>query len=309
MKKNFTIFLAALVLALGFAAGPTAPVAKAQYLAVAGQQGVGVAISGTSNYFPVLIKYVGASPAGGTVTVDAATGDITLKTGPVGSSVADVTTECPVSGALAGVIDVSNAACNTLGEVVDVINASANWRAALQDAVRTDSSDNTLATLAETSASNVKGLALAGDSTVSLQVTALLVPTRNDIGQYISNGAGGYKMNKNPFNDSQAQFLRANSTLTGTGADTFKILFTSEVNNQLCSLTASAVVCSASETSEVVYQEPGGTTGANKAFDFSEVPLYGKPGGRLLIRGDFATTLTAVVFSGAGNFFPYKANR
>lgn len=52
--------------------------------------------------------------------------------------------ECPVSGALGGVLDVSDAECNTAGEVVDMINstpksfATGYFRAALAAAVRTD---------------------------------------------------------------------------------------------------------------------------------------------------------------------------
>jgi hypothetical protein len=308
MRKLFTI-LAALALLVGFA---TEPAVQAQgYNAYRpGEQGVGLAVSGLTSYFPILIKYVGASPAGGTVAVDAASGDITLKTGPVGSSTADLTTECPVSGASGGVIDVSDAACNTLGEVVDAINASANWRAVIQDGLRSDTSVNTLDTLAETSASNSKGLALKGDSAVSLNVTLLLYPVRNDINVYISNGTGGFKINKNPFNDTMVEFLRANQTLAGTGADTFKLLFTSEVNNQACTLLASSVSCTASETETIAYQEPGGGTTVNKAFDFSEIGVLGKPGGRVLVRGDFATSLTAVTtFAAVGNSFTYKAIR
>jgi hypothetical protein len=308
--RKFSVVLAATALAFANAT----PVSAQAYNAYRpGEQGVGLAISGTSAYSPILIKYVGSSPAGGTVTV-AANGDITLKTGPVGSSVADATTECPVSGGLGGVITVANAACDTLGEVVDAINASANWRAVIQDGLRSDTSNaagnGALVTLAETSASNAKGLALAGDSTATLQATILLAPVRNDIQYYVGPNETGAKINLNPFNDSQLEVLRANATATGTGADTFKIYHTSEMKNQVCTLTASAVSCAAAETETLAYQEPGGTTGVNKAFDFSEVGFLGKPGGRVLVRTDFATTMTAVTtFAVAGSFFNYKAIR
>lgn len=301
-KKLFQIGLLALALSL------TPSFVGAQLLddAVARGQGVSATTSGTTNYFPILIRYVGTSPAGGTVTV-ASNGDITLKTGPVGSSTADLTTECPVSGALGGVIDVSDTACDTLGEVVDAINASANWRAVIQDGLRSDSSNDTLATLSEASASVTKGKALAGDSAVSLQVTLALVPVRNDITFYLSNGTS-FNIGQNPFSDSQPLLLYETQTLTGTGADTKQFHF-SVPNNQRCSLTATAVVCAASEV-VTSFSTPGGGTTVNGVLDFTRFPQFGPYGSRLLIRGAFATTLTAVTtFGGSGHVFPYKAGR
>lgn len=288
-------------------------VSQAQYIPepLVKGQGVGVAISGTSAYAPILIRYVGSSPAGGTVTV-AANGDITLKTGPVGTSVADVTTECPVSGALGGIIDVSDAACNTLGEVVDAINGSANWRAVIQDGVRGDDADSggngTLITLAETSATLPQGLALAGDSTVALNAQLLLMPTRSDIRFYIGSQQP-FNLNPNPFINSQTIVWRWNQTLTGTGADNTDLIF-DVPNNQRCTLTASAVSCTASAVTTTAYTEPGGTTGVNKAFDFSRVGFWGPYGGRVLVKGRFATTLTAVNNLAAGaHYFSYPSGR
>lgn len=306
MKTSNKLFRLGL-LALGLSLTPS--FADAQLLddAVARGQGVSATTAGLTNYNPILIRYVGTSPAGGTVTVDAATGDITLKTGPVGSSTADATTECPVSGALGGVIDVSDAACNTLGEVVDAINASANWRAVIQDGLRSDSSNNTLNTLAETSASKVKGLALAGDSAVSLQVTLALVPSRDDISYYLSNGTS-FNLNVNPFSQDQPLLLFATQTLAGTGADN-KLFHFVVSNNQRCSLSATAVICTASET-VTSFSAPGGGTTVNGSLDYTRFPQFGPYGSRLLIRGTFATTLTAVTtFGGSGHVFPYKSGR
>lgn len=302
MKKLFAASVA-FVLALYPALAFSHTVSEAFALG----EGVNYSTSGTTGYNPILIKYIGTSPAGGTVTVDAATGDITLKTGPVGSSSADATTECPVSGAAGGVIDVSDAACNTLGEVVDAINASSNWLAVIQDGVRTDTSVNTLTTLAETSASKPQGLALAGDVTVSLQVTLALVPLRDDIRFYHTAGATP-KLNPNPFADSQSILWYATQTLTGTGADTKQYIF-SVPNNQACTLGASSISCSASEVKQSVsFTGPGSTN--NGTIDFSQFGIWGPKGGRLLVRGEFATTLTAVtLFGGAGHVFPYKTGR
>src|SRR5687767_6845145 len=67
----------------------------------------------------MLIKFVGPSTGStttmnsGKVEVAVTTSDITFTSGAAGSEAADTSLECPVSGALGGIIDVSNAACNT----------------------------------------------------------------------------------------------------------------------------------------------------------------------------------------------------
>lgn len=282
----------------------TAAAAQAQYMdqRLANGQDVLVSVAGsTTGYNPILIKYIGTSPTGGTVAVDAATGDITLKSGVVGSSTADLTVECPVSGALGGVIDVSDAACNTLGEVVDAINGSSNWRAVIQDGLRSDSSDNTLTTLAETSAAAAPGLALAGDTAVSLQVSFLLSPLRNDIRFYLN----GTALNENPFADSQYAFWYATWTSTGTGADTFSVNF-SKPTNKTCTYGASSISCAATE-SVTTHTQPGGTSTVNKNFDFSRFGLFSPGGRRVVVRGAFATTHTAVtLFSAAARALSFK---
>lgn len=285
-------FLAALALVAALAVPATAQTVVLK----PGDASTATTASVTAGYFPILIKYVGSSPQGGTVTV-AAGGDITLKTGTVASSTADLTTECPVSGAYGGIIDVSDTACNTLGEVVDAINASANWRAVIQDGLRADSSDNTLFTLTETSASVPQGLALAGDSAVSLNVTfALPQFPRNDIRPYMIPGTTPQFI-ANPFADTKAGLVYAESTLVGTGADTIQFLF-SVPNQQRCVINT-AIVCSASETVDSFISTGGGTT-VKSVLDFGRFAMFGRPGQRLLFRGAFATTLTAVTRATAG---------
>lgn len=107
------------------------------------------------------VKYVGTDATTGSVAVDASTGDLAFKVGADGTADATVSTD--------GTIDVSGASENTLGEVVDAINASANWEAYLADSLRSDSSNNTLITRAETvsiKASDTDGIPLFWDSAV-----------------------------------------------------------------------------------------------------------------------------------------------
>lgn len=124
---------------------------------------------------PLLVKYVGTS-ASGKVEVTVTTGDITFTSGASGSEAADTSLECPVSGALGGIIDVSNAACDTMGEVADIINASTNWRAVILDGVRADSSNAALVTMAATAANRPDGLELKRDTSQIFLSRVLVAP-------------------------------------------------------------------------------------------------------------------------------------
>lgn len=232
-------------------------------------QGIGVAQSGVTSYYPILIRYVGSDPAGGTVTVDASTGDITLKTGYVGSSTADLTTECPVATGLGGVIDVSDAACNTFGAVVDAINASANWRAVIQDGRRSDTSINTLYTLSETSASVPQGLALAGDGAVSLKSVIALTPVRNDIRFYL--GGQDNRLNPNPFKNSRFALTALTFDHTN-GSAPFRNVYSVAVNNRpagpAAASTAASIIGKGSESVTTLYSI--NSEGSN---DFTNTPL------------------------------------
>lgn len=306
--RKFKYILAAL--AMVFTVGTVTPTPTAESQVVVPNsferaEGVGVTLGAVSTDTGILIKYVGTSPAGGTVEVAAATGDITLKTGPVGSSTADATTECPVSGALGGVIDVSDAACNTLGEVVDAINASANWRAVIVDGLRSDSSDNTLITKAETSASAAKGISLLKDTTVALNVSVALEPfDRLDIRNYLAASGTNANFVPKPQADHRGILYFASGTFTGTGADTFEVISAGQ-NLQRCSLTASAVVCSASEDAATIMSTPGGTTTVNKEY---KNIVYGRKGDKLLVRLKAATTFTAAFLSANGINHEFKGN-
>lgn len=114
----------------------------------------------------IVIKYFSganttASTSATTVAVEA-DGNLTF----VVNGVAYAGFECPVAGALGGVIDVSDAACNTAGEVVDAINstptsfATGYFRAALGAALRSDdvsAATTLLADVADTEVTSPNG--------------------------------------------------------------------------------------------------------------------------------------------------------
>lgn len=306
MRSKIRTFLAALAMVFTIGTVTPTPVAESQVVLPSSfleAEGVGVTLGAVSTDVGILIKYVGTSPAGGTVEVAAATGDITLKTGVVGTSVADTTVECPLSAPLAGVIDVSDGRCNTLGEVVDHINGSANWRAVIVDGLRSDSSDNTLITLAESSASLVKGKPLLKDTTVALNVTVALEPfDRLDIRNYFSASGTSVAFNSKPQGDHRGVLFFASGTFTGTGADTFEVISAAQ-NLQRCTLGAADTVCSASEDAATILSTPGGTTGVNKEY---KNIVYGRLGDKFLVRLKAATTFTAAFLSANGVNYEFK---
>lgn len=316
MKRIFVAALtAALTLPLSLAVQEPAPAAADLADLLVAPQGVGNHIGAVSTDVGLLIKYVGTSPAGGVVTVAAATGDITLETGVVGGATADLTTECPVSGALGGIIDVSDAACNTFGEVVDAINSSPNWRAVLVDALRSDASTSAngiLITRAATSASDAEGVPLFKDTTEALNTTVALIPSefRTDIRLWMNNGSANAKsLNENPFNDQQTVFQFAQETFTGTGADNWSLISSKERLGRCgtaVASTVSSIICGASQTNTTFLVRPGGGTTVATTFDYSEGPIYGRRGEIFRSRVTAGTTYTAAVHSAVGVMGQYK---
>lgn len=194
--KSFLISLVIAAVATPLVAQPVADIFAAY------TRGVTVARNRTADDTDpmILIKYVGTN-ASGLVAV-AAGGDITLTTGALSSEAADTTLECPVSGALGGVIDVSDAACDTVGEVVDIINGSSDWIAVPVAALRTDSSNDTITTISATQAKKLGGLALTADTTVSFNSTVLLGPANweTKIEDYFAGTSRrGVELRLNPF--------------------------------------------------------------------------------------------------------------
>lgn len=99
--------------------------------------------------------------ASGTVTV-AAGGDITFKVGTAGSEAADTSVGLPTKN---GIFDVSDAGADTIAEIIADLNASDNWYALPASVPPTYISNNTFATLSETTVPHVNdgGLLLEAD--------------------------------------------------------------------------------------------------------------------------------------------------
>lgn len=110
----------------------------------------------------IALLYKG-NQASATYTVDA-TG-ITLKHGAAGAEAADSTVGA--SGVVA------DATYTTLGAMVDAINLSPNWRAEIVDALRADTSANTLKAVSETTISSPRKtvVPLYIDSSVALHLS------------------------------------------------------------------------------------------------------------------------------------------
>ncbi len=247
-------------------------------------------VSAVSTHQVLLVKYVGTS-ASGSVAIDAGTGDLTFTSGAEGGEVAETAFECPISGALGGVIDVSDAACNTLGEVVDTINGSCSgcsttaWRAVILDGLRSDTSTDALATISATAATAEDGLALLGDTAVTFDVTAAVTPFRS-IKHYISGQNS--RMVENPYVGTKPILYKAIGTSTyGLGTSTFEVFC---VTPKL--RTAGSVA--GAETVTTAWSEAGGATTAAKTFDFTPgIGLACSADQKMVVRLNNSAAMTA----------------
>lgn len=287
MKKFTAAFLAALAATFAIPAG-----AQVVQAILAPSQNTSRIVSAVSTHVPLVVKYVGDNTSGGTVAV-AAGGDITFKEGAVGSSAADDSMECPVSGALGGVIDVSDTACDTLGEVVDVLNASTNWRAIIVDGLRSDSSDNTLVTISETAANGEDGLNLLGDTAVTFDVAIGALPTElRSIKRYLGPREQGAKMIPNPLLGSKPVFYFLEATTTyGSGSSTLE---------GYCVLQRlrSSGSTNGSETVTQIFSLAGGATTVSGTVDARQFGgLQCSEGEKLFVRVNNSEANTASVAS------------
>jgi hypothetical protein len=234
---------------------------------------------------PILLRYVGtgSAPAGGTVTAVAAT-SITLKTGAVGASTADATTECPVSGALGGVIDLTHASCNTWGEVCDAINLpNSNWRCVIMDALRTDASATNLAK-SETSATDPAGVPIYTDSSVAFTATMALTPERT-MAAFLTGP--DFRFHPDPYRGFRYKFLAGSFTSTyGSGTSSIDIYSVKHTINPTTGKSA--------ETVTTLWSQAGGATTAEKVLNFYPGGIYAKKGEKLLVRVNNSAAMTAV---------------
>ena len=244
----------------------------------------------------MLIRYVGGQESG-TVTVSAA-GDITFKHGAVGAEANDTS----IGGAAdaGATLDVSVATEDTFGECVDLINATTRWQAVLIDVLRSDSSNDTLATLSATQAKLVVGLAVVVDTSVALKLGSLVAPQifRTDIRVYERNyqfmlGQDNALVKdgvsvRAAYKGFKAAVVRlGENTVFGGGASNIRIINEDQSNTTFL------------ETE--IFTEAGGATGVEKTKDFSFAPVVGFLNGRVIARVHNTTTLT----DDAGNYFGY----
>ena len=314
MKLKLTFLILAAALAVLFA-----PVAVAQSVEVEiPYQGIASAAQAVAEDGSIAMycKYIGTS-ACASITVDAGTGDLTFTDGTCGAESATDTFECPVAGALGGVIDVSNAACNTIGEVVDIVNASSDWRCLPYAALRTDSSNDTLVTIAATQATTPNGLGLAFDSSVFLSNTVVvsspLAPPLGTAGyEFLGSGPLSSTFKLNPWYGRRGyiQSLQEVSTYAGgtsnvyvyavdrkfgaTGSETVTTLW----GPSACGATTVAKSFGACDTP---------ATGCDVAWGLGG--LWGPPNQQLIVRLVNSTNLSAEVLSFNGLSLPAGSAR
>lgn len=252
----------------------------------------------------ILVKYVGTSTSGKVAV--AAGGDLTFTSGVEGSEAAESTFECPVSGGLGGVIDVSDSACNTLGEVVDTINgsctgcSSTNWRAVIVDGLRSDSSNDTIVTISATAATAAGGLALNTDTDVAFTDTLALTTCRDMTCGYITpRGNSAPALVENPWKGSRSVLWQSIYTSTyGSGTSTFQIFDVCNIKNK--------VGTNGSETSTQRYSTAGGATTVAATFDFSTFGFFGSNDCKLLIRLNNSAAAASIAASNFGTTYPYQ---
>lgn len=230
--------------------------------------------STTAGDVAMYCKYIGSS-ACASIAVDAGTGDLTFTEGTCGSEAATSTFECPVSGALGGVIDVSNAACNTIGEVVNIVNTtSSGWRCLPFGALLADSSNDTIATISATQATGPDGLALYFDDAVTFGASIVLSPVTNDGG---SSARGYSKLSTGPFATTFLQKPYANpakqallqsaqiTTTYGSGTSAFSVIAVDRTFGT-----------TSSETSYTIWPSTAlGATTVAKTFGSCDTPATG----------------------------------
>ncbi len=159
-----------------------------------------------------------------------ANGDLTFTQDNTSGATASTELECPVSGALGGVISVSDGACNTFGEVVDIINASVSWRAVLVGALRTDTWDanSILADPADSDVRDLEGDSFYWDTDASF-MASYVVSDKQDFTSFY--GSAGNLL-KNPWDGTRAtiRYLAATSTF-GSGSSTI-VVYSVKPDNQ-----------------------------------------------------------------------------
>jgi len=295
-KKFFAVTMAALLVTLplvGLAQSVNVPgllVApfKAKY--------VSDNITAVSTDVGIYVRYVGSAAGAATVAVAAADADLSFVANGVADTTVNPAGAATACGATPGTLDTADTDCDTLGEVVDHINQSANWNAVVAAALRTDTSINSLDTLAATDAKGPAGLGLLKDTVVALNITNVLLPGggRLAAGNAAQLPAGienwqsnPQKVTPHPFNDRDTVMLYASHNDAYTGAAGPYIVYCVYENYK-------AGGFGSSELAIVLYQEAmAATTVTGKIDEFQTAGGLSCSAGKMLVRVSAATTLTA----------------
>ena len=227
--------------------------------------------SDTAGTVAAIIKYIGTGSAA-TIEVDAATGDIEFEIADV-SDVLNVDPSAVCAGGVANSLDVSDAQCDTFGEVADLVNASTHWRMVLVSALRSDSTNNTLQTLAESQATRTDGLALYLDSVVADWAGNALVPA-GCLTNFRCWATPNNQLLENPFGGTRTvvQFFEGLSTFDTSSA--FRIYSVKSSNK-----------ASGTETATTVYTGPTGASTVNAiAVALTAAPIAGRPHEKVIVR-------------------------
>jgi len=277
-NRRFTAYLATLLLLM-------LPLIGRGHMSPVNFVGSGTpAVGGTGaddTQVAALIKFIGHTGVlrdSGLVEI-AADGNIVLTSGAQGAEAADTTLECPVSGALGGIVDVSDAACDTFAEVADVINASADWVIVLVNARRADTSDDVGLDIGPLDATKPEGFQMQFDTTVSLNTSVSLFT-----GDMETNMARWLTpqntLMRNPFAGTWTALYNAHRYST----------WNTTSNTQIVSIVSDNL--RGTETVRVLYSVAGGATGTDK--DYSPGVLFrGDVNAKVQIRNICTATMSA----------------
>lgn len=205
--------------------------------------------------------------------------------------------ECPVSGALGGIIDTTNASCNTLGEVVDAINSTAEsfstgfFRAVIVDGFRSDDSSTGILTAGATQVTTSTGLPVYWDTSANFALgeTRALLPgsCRTDFKCWASPAG---KLYENPYNAQQTLLSWVEGYNTYASGTSRLYVYSVKASNK--------ALVAGSESSTTLWNEAMGATATNKQFtQFQYTPVYGRPNEKVLVRVTNSAAQSSVILS------------
>lgn len=240
----------------------------------------------------MLVRYVGSDASGDATMAVVQGGAMTFEV----DSTAYDGFECPVSGALGGIIDTSNASCNTVDEVIDTINGnctgcSSDFRAVAIDALGTDSSEVFLA-LGAAQVTRTDGLAVNWDTSAAFATgegRALLpIGCRDDISCFLTPQGD---IIENPFAGKQTVVTWVEGYSTYASGTSILSIYSVRVSNK----------ANTTERVTTLWSEAMGATTANKQFSqFQYVPIYGAYHEKVFVRfaNSAAMATTRLLVSG-----------